>query len=152
MPSKIKITAGFADKVTENYQSQQYSIGLEMECQINGNTAEIEDASKRLFALCRKIVNAQKTINVDYLLQQDSIEPPTNGSAPTTSAAPAQPTASAPANAQPAQPPAPAPQNNGNGNGSTKLATDKQIKYLFRLAMTAGLKNDEVRHLPQGIL
>ena len=71
MPQTIKISAGYADKVSENYNSQQFSVSLEMACTITGKISEVESAADRLFALCRKIVDRQKGINVDNLLTSD---------------------------------------------------------------------------------
>jgi len=62
MSQTIKISAGFSDKVSENYNSQQFSVNLEMECSINGKTVEVEAAADKLFALCRKIVDRQKGV------------------------------------------------------------------------------------------
>ncbi len=136
MSQKVKIQTGFSEKSTENYQSQQYSVALEMECQINGSTREIEDASNRLFALCRKIVSAQKGVNVDTLL---------NNEAPPASSRPSQPataTPSAPPAAPPAGPSVP------SGNGTPKSATSKQIRYVLELAKKAGMSKPDIQNLP----
>jgi hypothetical protein len=119
---KVTINAAFSEKTSENYNSQQYSIGLEIEVAVNGETAEIENASAKLFQLCRKIVAAQKGVNVNSLLSS----PETPAAAPQTA-------------------PAPSPSN----NGSDRPITDKQIKYLFRLGHTAGLSNEQIRQLPR---
>lgn len=68
MAQTIRISAGYADKASENYNSKQYSINLELDVQVNGNTREIEGASDRLFELCRRIVEKQKVVSVDNLL------------------------------------------------------------------------------------
>ena len=122
MPQKVKISAGYADKSSENYNSRQYSINLEIDVTVNGTTKEVEDASERLFRLCRKIVESQKGISVDNLLNDN----------------PPQPTPPA----KPAAPPAPT----ANGNG--KLATDKQIKFIFRLGKQSKLSNEQINALP----
>ncbi len=57
----VKIQAGFSEKASQNYNSQQFSVSLEMECHINGTTHEIEDAAAKLFTLCRKIVANEKS-------------------------------------------------------------------------------------------
>ncbi len=121
MPQKIKISTGYSDKSSLNYQSQQYSVSLDMEVQVNGSTQEIEDASSRLFALCRKIVSSQKSVSVDNLLNDEPLQP-----APAT----------------------PAPSSN-NGNGKVKPATKKQIDYIFKLAKKSKLSVDEINALPQ---
>lgn len=137
MPQKVKIQTGFSEKTSENYNSQQYSVSLEMECQINGSTREIEDASKRLFSLCRKIVNAQKGISVDNLLLQDDSQFP-------------QPTVPViPLNQTPATSPA-APQVSGkpaNAN-QPKPATQKQLRFLHQLGRKSGLSIEQVNGLP----
>ena len=88
MSQKVKIQTGFSEKSTENYQSQQYSVALEMDCTINGSTREIEEASNKLFALCRKIVSAQKGVNVDTLLNNETL--PVSSGASQPALAPAQ--------------------------------------------------------------
>lgn len=134
MSQKVRIQTGFSEKSTENYQSQQYSVALEMDCTINGSTREIEEASSKLFALCRKIVSAQKGVNVDGLLN--------NEAAPTASG----PTPPATAPAAPAAPPAgpSAP----NSNGTPKLASAKQIRYVLELAKKAGMSTPDIQNLP----
>jgi len=57
----VKIQTGYSDKSSQNYNSNQYSVSLEMECHINGTTHEIEDAAAKLFGLCRKIVANEKS-------------------------------------------------------------------------------------------
>ena len=105
-----------------------------MDCTINGSTREIEEASSKLFALCRKIVSAQKGVNVDGLLN--------NEAAPTASG----PTPPATAPAAPAAPPAgpSAP----NSNGTPKLASAKQIRYVLELAKKAGMSTPDIQNLP----
>lgn len=124
MPQRIKVSTGYADKVSKDFQSQQFSVGLEMELTVNGTTREIEDASEKLFALCRKIVSSQKSISVDSLL---------NGN--TSQTIPGQNTE----------------QPRGNGNGNGKPATAKQIRYLHQLGKKADppLTDEQVRALPQ---
>ena len=56
----VKIQTGFSEKATANFNSQQFTVSLEMECHINGTTTEIETAAAKLFDLCKKIVAAQK--------------------------------------------------------------------------------------------
>jgi len=131
MSQKVKIQTGFSEKTSENYNSQQYSVALEMECQINGSTREIEEASAKLFALCRKIVAGQKGVNVDTLLNSENVP----GTAPVQ-----QP----PATPAPA---APAPVN-GPGPGTSKPASSKQIKYLLDSAKRIGLSKVEIQNLP----
>lgn len=70
----VKISAGYSDKISENYNSQSYSINLEMDANINGTTTEIEQASERLFQLCRKIVNHQKSFTGDVLLPESPLQ------------------------------------------------------------------------------
>jgi hypothetical protein len=118
----VKISAGFAEKISENYNSTQNSISLEMNVQVNGSTREIEEASQKLFALCRKIIYAQKGVNVDSLLQGEQL-PATMPSG--TPAAPQSPSSS-----------------------SQKLASSKQIKFLLELAKKAGMDETSIRSLP----
>ena len=136
MPQNVKIQTGFSEKTSENYNSTQHSISLEMDCAINGSTKEIEDASQKLFALCRKIVAAQKGVNVDSLLNSDL------GGKQAPAAAATQTTASTPGA------PSAAPQPFNNGNAMPKLATPKQIKWLLDLAKKAKLSHDEILSLP----
>ena len=42
MPQNVRIPAGYSDKASENYQSRQYSISLELDVAVNGSTREIE--------------------------------------------------------------------------------------------------------------
>lgn len=132
MPQKVKISTGYSDKVSKDFNSQQFSVSLEMECAINGSTKEIQDASKRLFELCRRIVNDQKGVSVDGLLQQedDSMYPPQ-----TAATVPATPVPQGQANGQ-------------TGAPSVRNITTKQISYLFRLGQKAGLSDEQVRQLP----
>ena len=123
MPQTVKIQTGFSEKSTQNFQSTQHSISLEMDCAINGSTSEIEDASQKLFALCRKIVSVQKSVNVDSLLNNDATQTPS--------------------------PPAPV---STPATGSNVIpigtATSKQIKYLLELAKKASLTHDEILAIP----
>lgn len=129
----VRISAGYSDKISENYNSKQFSINLELDAQINGSTQEIEQASDRLFQLCRKIVEHQKGISVDNLL--------TPSNPPPAQLPPQQP----PAQNQYQQSPAPQ-QQQSQRNG--KLASDKQIKFIFSLAKKSKLPDYEVRNLP----
>jgi hypothetical protein len=70
MSQTVRISAGYSDKASENYQSRQYSFNLELDVQVNGSTLEIESASDRLFDICRRIVEKQKGVSVDNLLQR----------------------------------------------------------------------------------
>lgn len=56
----IRISVGFSDKQSENYNSTAYSVNLEMDVHVNGSSHEVEEASEKLFRLCKKIVNNQK--------------------------------------------------------------------------------------------
>jgi len=67
----VRISVGFSDKQSENYNSTAYSVNLEMDVQVNVSSQEVEDASEKLFRLCRKIVENQKSQN-----HSDSSEPP----------------------------------------------------------------------------
>jgi hypothetical protein len=122
MPQTVKIQTGFSEKTSENYNSTQHSISLEMDCNINGSTHEIEEASQKLFALCRKIVSVQKSVNVDSLLNNDM-----------------------PATPAPAVPP-PATNNNTT---TVRLASQKQITFLLQLAKKSNLTHDEILSLPK---
>ena len=118
----VKINAGFSEKTSENYNSTQHSISLEMDVQVNGSTREIEEASQKLFALCRKIIYAQKGVNVDSLLQGDRL----------------------PATVPPGAPAAPqSPSTNAQ-----KPASAKQIRFLLDIAKKAGLDEKAIRTLP----
>jgi hypothetical protein len=132
MPQKVKIQTGFSEKTTENYQSQQYSVALEMEVSINGSTSEISEASNKLFALCRRLVSQQKAVNVDNLLTAAPVEqhPPVS--------TPVAPAIAAPSAATPVS-------NAGNG---TKAATSKQIKYALELAKKSGMSKSDIAALP----
>jgi len=88
MPQQVKIQTGFSEKTSENYNSTQHSISLEMDCSINGSTKEIEEASSKLFALCRKIVSAQRGVNVDSLLNPDVSNIPAAPTLPSNAEAP----------------------------------------------------------------
>jgi len=59
----VRISVGFSDKQSENYNSTAYSVNLEMDVHVNGSSQEVEEASEKLFRLCRKIVENQKTQN-----------------------------------------------------------------------------------------
>jgi hypothetical protein len=120
----VKIQTGFQEKTSENYNSTQHSISLEMDIQVNGNTREIEEASQKLFALCRKIIYAQKGVNVDSLLQAPAAPP--SGQAATSTAASKSP--------QEGQQPRP--------------ASSKQIRYIFTIARKNGLSDAEIKSLP----
>jgi hypothetical protein len=131
MSQKVKIQTGFSEKSTENYQSQQYSVALEMDCTINGSTREIEEASNKLFALCRKIVSAQKGVNVDTLLNNETPPVSSGASQPALAPTSAQTSAQAP-----------------NGNGTPKPATSKQIRYVLELAKKVGMSKVDIQNLP----
>jgi hypothetical protein len=134
MPQNVvRISTGLSEKSTENYQSTQHSISLEMDCVINGSTREIEEASQKLFALCRKIIGAQqKSVSVDSLLNVDQPITPVPVTLPPSPAVPKPTTV-------------PARTNTGS---SQRLATSKQIKYLLQLAKSANLAHDEIVTLP----
>ena len=131
----VRISAGYSDKISENYNSKQFSINLELDANINGSTQEIEDASARLFELCRKIVEQQKGVSVDNLLSPVPSQPPPQQLPPSQNYSPQPPQQN-----QPQQP--------ANNNGSVKLASDKQIKFIFSLAKKNKLPDYEVRNLP----
>jgi hypothetical protein len=133
MSQKVKIQTGFSEKTSENYNSQQYSVALEMECQINGSTREIEEASGKLFALCRKIVSAQKGVNVDTLLNSES-----SGATKALSR---------PASAPEAPVVPPVSPSTSNGNGATRDATPKQIRYILELAKKVGMSKADIHNL-----
>ncbi len=118
-----------------------YGVSLEVECEINNNTStrEIEEASSKLFALCRRIVAGQKGVNLDTVLNSASVP----------AKAPIQP---APVNPAPAKlvamNPAPAVPAEANGNGVPKPASPKQIKYLLDTAKRIGLSKADIQNLP----
>ncbi len=120
MSQKVIISTGYSEKNTENYCSRQHSIGLEMEVNINSSTDEVEVASSKLFALCRKIVSGQKSVNIDTLLNP--------GVMPA-----AAPSANQDATAPPQQ---------------ARPASSKQIKYLLELAKKSGMDDKSIRLLP----
>jgi hypothetical protein len=121
----VKINAGFSEKTSENFNSTQNSIALEMDVQVNGSTKEIEDASQKLFALCRKIIYAQKGVNVDSLLQSEQTMSGTSQSVPSASQNPSSTVKIFP-----------------------KLASAKQIRFLLELAKKAGMEDASIRSLP----
>lgn len=119
----VRISAGYSDKISENYNSKQFSINLELDANINGSTQEIEDASARLFELCRKIVEQQKGVSVDSLL------------APTPQQLPPQ---------QPQQ--NFQPQTN-IPSSNPSLASPAQVKCIFAVAKQNGLQNGAIAAL-----
>jgi hypothetical protein len=44
MSQTVKISAGYSDKTSENYNSTQYSLNLELDVVFNSSTNEIEAA------------------------------------------------------------------------------------------------------------
>ena len=128
---QVRINTGFSEKVVANFQSTQHSISLEMDVSVNGTTKEIEDASAKLFALCRKIVSAQKSGNVDNLL-----------TSPTSAESVSSPVQPAPAASAPSAPHAP------TGTNGTKPATSKQIKYALELMKKSGMSKQEIATIP----
>jgi len=121
MPQKVIISTGYSEKNTENYCSRQHSIGLEIEVNVNGSTDEVEVASNKLFALCRKIVSGQKSVNIDTLLN------------PAPAPAATAPSANQEAPATPQQP---------------RPASSKQIRYILQIAKKNGLTEAEIKNLP----
>jgi hypothetical protein len=121
MSQTIKISAGYSDKVSQDYNSSQYSLNLELDVVVNGSTTEIESASQKLFSLCRKLVLTQRSVNVDSILNREA-SPGANQNAP---AAPQSPSSS-----------------------SQKPASSKQIKFLLELAKKAGMDEASIRSLP----
>ena len=121
MPNKVKISAGYSDKTSENYNSTQYSINLEMDANINGTTAEIEQASDKLFKLCRKIVAAQKGVSVDNYLSTD-----TDHNTPLPSS--------------PQQP-------HTTSVDAANLCSPAQVKCIFAVAKSKGLQNGAITNL-----
>ncbi|OGJ90449.1 MAG: hypothetical protein A2268_02995 [Candidatus Raymondbacteria bacterium RifOxyA12_full_50_37] len=136
MPQNVKICAGYSDKISENYNSTQFSLSLEMDCQINGSTREIEDASARLFSLCKQIVNRQKNVSVDNLLSNAH---PVEGNGKET------PIPSQPAATEPQKPEQPAPAS--EPQKSEEAISDKQVKYIFGLGRDLGKSGKDVRDL-----
>ena len=122
MPNKVKISAGYSDKTSENYNSTQYSINLEMDATINGTTAEIEQASDKLFRLCRKIVAAQKGVSVDSYLNTDA-----DHTIPVPQPQPQQPQTT--------------PVDAAN------LCSPAQVKCIFAVAKSKGLQNGAINNL-----
>jgi hypothetical protein len=55
MSQTVKISAGYSDKNTENYNSTQYSLNLELDVVVNGSTsgAEFSDVQLQLRQLWR---------------------------------------------------------------------------------------------------
>ena len=128
MAQTVRISAGYTEKTSENYNSEQYSINLEMDASINGTTTEIEQASERLFNLCRKIVNHQKGVSVDTLLSDlpQSQQP-----------IPQQ---------QPASNFTPPPEYSRNSN-SGHQCSEKQVKAIFAIAKSRGMVNGAITSL-----
>lgn len=146
MASTVRISAGYSDKVSENYNSQQFSINLEMDAQINGTTSEIEQASDRLFQLCRKIVDHQKGVSVDTLLtdqrpQQQASFPVI----PPISLPPQHP----PQQAQHQQQPFDQPPTFNPHSGIGGHCSDKQVKCIFGIAKKRGMVNGAIQGLAQ---
>ncbi len=120
MAQTVRISAGYSDKVSENYNSQQFSINLEMDAMINGTTAEVEQASNRLFQLCRKIVDQQKGVSVDNLLNNQA--PPVQF-----------------------DPPQQFSRNVNNGH----QCSEKQVRCIFGAAKARGMTNAAIPALAQ---
>lgn len=110
----VKINAGYSDKISKDYNSKSYSISLEMEVHINGKTTELEEASHRLFNLCKKIVKKEKGESID-----DMLEPPTEATPSSLPPAPPQTT-------------------------QVKLASEKQLKCVFAIAKSIGMLNKTI--------
>ncbi len=130
MAQTVRISAGYTEKTSENYNSEQYSINLEMDAQINGTTTEIEQASDRLFQLCRKIVNHQKGVSVDTLLSdpqqnQQQLPPPQQ------------------------QPSFDSPHHFNQNTGTGQQCTEKQVKCIFGVAKSRGMANGAIAGLAQ---
>jgi hypothetical protein len=121
MSQTVKISAGYSDKVSQDYNSTQYSLNLELDVVVNGSTTEIESASQKLFSLCKKLVLAQRSVNVDTLLNPEA-KPGASQSAP---AGPQSPSSS-----------------------TARPASGKQIKYLLELAKKSGMDEKAIRSLP----
>jgi hypothetical protein len=128
MAQNVKINASYSEKTTENYNSVSYGVALELEAPINGTTQDVEIQTARLFMLCKKIVAGQKGTNIDNLLTSQ----PTQSTPAATILLPQPPT--------PVAPPVP---SNGNGH-----ASDRQIRYLLTLARKAGMRDLEIRAMP----
>ena len=117
----VRISAGYSDKTSENYNSTSYSINLEMDAHINGTTTEIEEASNRLFQLCRKIVNHQKGVSVDNLLEDNTPTQPTQQYT--------------------------APTNNYSNNNNR--CSEKQVKCIYGVAKGRGMTTQAISSLAQ---
>ncbi len=121
MAQLVRISAGYSEKSSENYNSTSYSINLEMDAQINCTTAEVEQASNRLFQLCRKIVDHQKGVSVDSLLNNQ-----------------------APPQVQ-FDPPQQFSRNVNNGH----QCSEKQVRCIFGAAKARGMTNAAIPALAQ---
>jgi hypothetical protein len=99
-----------------------------MDASINGTTTEIEQASERLFNLCRKIVNHQKGVSVDSLLNE---VPPPQQSIPQQ---------------QPINNFAP-PQEYSRNSNSGHQCSEKQVKAIFAIAKGRGMQNGAITAL-----
>jgi len=126
----VKISCGYRAKSSANFQSEEYSIGLEMDVLINGKTEEVQQKADLLYALCKQIVNKQRGISVDSLLT-----PPAQSETKPETKSEANPEA-------PAQAPAAPQQSNGNG-----VISPKQVKYIFALGRTKNMFGKAVRDL-----
>ncbi len=124
MSQTVKISAGYSDKVSQDYNSSQYSLNLELDVVVNGSTMEIESASQKLFLLCKKLVLAQRSVNVDGLLNPEA-KPGASQSAP---AAPQSPSS--------------------NASNNQRKASPKAIKYLLELAKKSGMDQKAIQSLP----
>ncbi len=113
----VKINTGFSDKVSENYNSQAFSVNLEMTVAINGSSSDVENAADRLFNLCKKIVEKQKGVASDPIFGEPSTIP------------------------------SHAPTENAGDTNSPIPATDKQVKAIFGIGKGKGLDNKEIRSL-----
>ena len=118
MSQTVKISAGYSDKVSQDYNSSQYSLNLELDVVINNSTTEIESASQRLFSLCKKLVLTQRSVNVDTLLNPGAAL----GASQKAPAAPQSPSSS-----------------------TQKPASSKQIRFLLQLLKNAKFSPDETK-------
>lgn len=116
----VKISCGYSAKASQNYQSENYSINLEMEVMVNGKTSELEQKADLLYDLCRKIVAKQRgTTATDALLA-----PSERTSAPSQPAV----TSQVPSN-------------------TSDVISPKQIKFIHSLSRSRGFDSKKTKEI-----
>ena len=152
----IRISAGYQETVSENYNSKRYSVQLEMDAMINGSVREVEDATAKLFELCRNIVSREKGTTLPFIVSRPNPNAlPSNSPMPTQSQMTGLPFNQEQESSHSA-PSIPTVVNNSptasqNNYQPMRPATEKQIHYLLQTAKRHGLSSDRIKGLPREI-